>query len=119
MRKLESENPDVFDFVLYDLGDHRVARCRATGLVIDSSAKVAFTAPTDQPWHRNSTESWTWLDDGRVTKMEYGKVRAAFTCWIYLIDSQSHTYEPISVERAIALSCFRVAKHVDILTFFR
>jgi hypothetical protein len=36
--QLKSEAPGAYDFVFHDMGDHRIARCRRTQLVIDSSA---------------------------------------------------------------------------------
>lgn len=34
---LERKFPGVYDFQIYDLGRHRVARCQKTGILIDSS----------------------------------------------------------------------------------
>lgn len=60
---LERTYPGVYDFQIYDLGRHRVARCKKTGILIDSSsAKGAFVLPEGE-WVRleGSEGSWKWI----------------------------------------------------------
>lgn len=60
---LERKFPGVYDFQIYDLGRHRVARCQKTGILIDSSsAKGAFVLPEGE-WVRleGSEGSWKWI----------------------------------------------------------
>lgn len=61
--QLEKKSPGTFDFKIYDIGRHRVARCAKTEVLIDSSAKDgAFALPEGQ-WTRmeGSDASWKWV----------------------------------------------------------
>lgn len=61
--ELEKKYPKAYDFKIYDLGRHRIARCQKTGVLIDSSsAQGAFSLP-EEKWTRieASEASWKWV----------------------------------------------------------
>lgn len=59
---LHARYPGVFDFDIYDLGKHRVARCKKTSILIDSSANQGAILLPEGHWVRmeGSDASWKW-----------------------------------------------------------
>ncbi|ROV88652.1 hypothetical protein VMCG_10300 [Cytospora schulzeri] len=100
--ELEKKHPKAYDFRIYDLGRHRIARCEKTGVLIDSSSlQGAFKLPEDQ-WVRirASEASWKWIkgeskfvrQDGakvQVSKTPVTQQQAMFNCLIDLIPAKS------------------------------
>lgn len=56
VRQLQEHDAPSFDFKLYDLGHHRVARCAKTGILIDSSSAVGVIVVQDG-------HGWVTLED--------------------------------------------------------
>lgn len=55
--------PGYWDFQFYDLNGHRVARCKRTGLLVDSSSRNgALVLKEDEEWltFDGSDQSWKW-----------------------------------------------------------
>ncbi len=62
----------IYDFCLYDLGGHRIARCRKTGIVIDSSSTVtggAFVL-AEGVWSKFDETSASWKYSSNESKFE-------------------------------------------------
>lgn len=61
---LERQSPGIFNFNIYDIGHHRVARCHKTGILIDSSSKVgAFPLPEGKKVRIEASDaSWKWTN---------------------------------------------------------
>jgi len=62
----------VYDWCIYDLGRHRIARCLKTGIVIDSSSTIvggAFVLPEGQ-WQRFDKTDASWKFKSSESKFE-------------------------------------------------
>lgn len=62
----------AYDWCIYDLEGHRVARCRRTGIVIDSSSTVeggAFILPGGK-WARFEGTNTSWKFKSSESKFE-------------------------------------------------
>lgn len=62
----------VYDWCIYDLGRHRIARCRNTGIVIDSSSTIAGGAFVLQEgqWQRFDKTNASWKYKNSESKFE-------------------------------------------------
>ncbi|KAL7628311.1 hypothetical protein AAE478_002511 [Parahypoxylon ruwenzoriense] len=60
---LQNRYPNVFQFSIYDLKGHRVARCRKTGVLIDSSSKHGAFILKEGEWKsfEDSDACWKWF----------------------------------------------------------
>lgn len=70
-RELMSLYPGVYRFLLYDVGNHKLARCVKTGVVVDSASRHgAYRVLPGQEWTRASRGKmvYKWDTDGSVTK---------------------------------------------------
>ncbi|KAI3390302.1 hypothetical protein diail_10371 [Diaporthe ilicicola] len=100
---LEKAAPKTYSFNIYDIGNHRVARCDKTGILIDSSAKNgAFQLPEGE-WVRieGSDASWKWIKGKSKFERAAGssgvkesrtiisKAEALATCLFELIEASS------------------------------
>lgn len=81
--ELVKANPGVFDFKVYDLKGHRVARCMKTGVLIDSSSWVGAFVLKEGEWKTfedgTSSAKWKWINkeskfkrDGIVVRTYWG-----------------------------------------------
>ncbi|EQL02384.1 hypothetical protein OCS_01907 [Ophiocordyceps sinensis CO18] len=62
--RLDQHYPGVFDFQIYDLKGHRVARCHKTGILIDSSSRQGAIRLREGEWisSEDGTQNWKWID---------------------------------------------------------
>lgn len=68
-KALEKYYYPVFEFEFYDVGRHRLARCKNTGLVIDSSSEEgAFILPNGGKNTNEKGRVWTYSTQGSVWK---------------------------------------------------
>ncbi|KAI2620571.1 hypothetical protein GGR54DRAFT_639604 [Hypoxylon sp. NC1633] len=116
IRHLEEHDSPSFDFKIYDLNGHRVARCERTGILIDSSsARGSITLPNGE-WttledegDRGTTQdesvvSWKWIDG--KSKFERG-------------GKQSMSSTVLSVQDSMTICLNEVKKRFEPLFLFR
>ncbi|KAF8848108.1 hypothetical protein BDZ45DRAFT_681432 [Acephala macrosclerotiorum] len=115
--RLERQHPNIFDFNFYKLGIHHLARCKKTGIVIDSSSKRgAFVL---QPGEETTVVSedfnwqnkWTFIgpESSRFVKVRKDGSRTQIT----------EAPTPITWREAIHNCLIDVACKDAILVFFR
>lgn len=75
VRTLESRHPGTFSFDYYDFGNHRIARCKKTKIVIDSSASHAFVLEDGKPM---TIKKRTWYYDKSESKFKNSQ---GVVCW--------------------------------------
>ncbi|KAI1381936.1 hypothetical protein F4677DRAFT_10231 [Hypoxylon crocopeplum] len=100
--------PDVFSFRYYDVGRHRVARCKNTGVFIDSSSEVgAVYLKESEEWAAISGLTGRWIYSNGILTYERNPKHG--------IKSAS----PITAERAIGTCLKEVAKDATLVCLFR
>lgn len=66
VRRLQEHHSPSFDFRIYDLEGHRVARCMRTGILIDSSSAVGSLVLRNGEWSTledgGEDVNWMWVD---------------------------------------------------------
>lgn len=75
-RELMEKYPGVYDFLLYDVGNHKLARCINTGVVVDSASRHgAYLVLPGQEWTRGKmVYKWDVYGSGTKTNTETGVV---------------------------------------------
>jgi hypothetical protein len=79
VRRLEEYHAAAYNFEFYDLGGHRVARCKNSGILIDSSSMhgaVQLNAGEWATFENDPRPSWKWVD-GRGTSDGISKFEGA------------------------------------------
>jgi len=78
----KEQPPGTFNFEYYDFGNHRIARCTKTKIVIDSSALRAFELKDGQEviikersWYYSKSESKFKNPQGRVCRHRHRRSR--------------------------------------------
>ncbi|KAM4066584.1 hypothetical protein HRG_000668 [Hirsutella rhossiliensis] len=106
--ELVKANPGVFDFKVYDLKGHRVARCIKTGVLIDSSSWVGAFILKEGEWKTfqdgATTAKWKWVNNESKFKTD-GKEKSSSTV--------------ITSREAMAICLTEVAERPIVLTLFR
>lgn len=69
---LEQEFPGKYNFRYYDVGDHRLARCATSGVIIDSSSRVGVIVSRDNQWSQRDTVGQSWGKIHGVSKLNRG-----------------------------------------------
>ncbi|KAK4150845.1 hypothetical protein C8A00DRAFT_36535 [Chaetomidium leptoderma] len=84
--KHKTTKQPLFNFCIYDLGRHRIARCRNTGIVIDSSSSMPGGAFDLQEgtWQRFEETQASWKFKNSESKFEsqgdvHGRVKSSST----------------------------------------
>jgi hypothetical protein len=66
IRHLQEHHSPSFDFKIYDLEGHRIARCERTGILIDSSSVAGALVLENGEWRTLEDEDeevkWKWID---------------------------------------------------------
>ncbi|KAM0204164.1 hypothetical protein ACHAQI_009989 [Fusarium lateritium] len=104
-QELMTKHPGVYEFLLYDVGNHKLARCIKTNIVVHSSSRegACFVYP-GQEWTRGKMISkWNADGSGVKTHMETGVAT---------------TFDPMTPVEALASSPLTVAKKAKLMTFF-
>jgi hypothetical protein len=69
----DAANKPAFDFEIFNLGRHRVARCKRTGILIDSSSTKpggAFLLPEGAEWLKFGESRASWKYSNSKSKFE-------------------------------------------------
>jgi hypothetical protein len=69
----DAANKPAFDFEIFNLGRHRVARCKRTGILIDSSSTKpggAFLLPEGAEWLKFGESRVSWKYSNSKSKFE-------------------------------------------------
>lgn len=75
-KELEDKHAGKYDFKYFSLGNHRIARCAKTKVVIDSSSKQgAFVLKNDELWMWWRSHAQRWKYNPKEKRMEYQKTR--------------------------------------------
>ncbi|KAF5706701.1 hypothetical protein FMUND_11437 [Fusarium mundagurra] len=63
---LDSQNPGVYNFQMYDVGNHKICRCLNTYTIIDSSSRDGAVAKAPGEEWRYKHRRFVWQFDGSV-----------------------------------------------------
>ena len=76
---LEQQHPGTFDFAIYDLKGHRIARCRNTGALIDSSSIHGAFELKEGEWKsfEDSEKRWKWISGKSKFEAKLGEVHSS------------------------------------------
>lgn len=69
---LEQNFPEMYKFKYFDVGDHRLARCARSGVIIDSSSRVGVIVSRDNQWSQQDTVGQSWGKISGVSKLNRG-----------------------------------------------
>ncbi|KAH7259111.1 uncharacterized protein BKA55DRAFT_536813 [Fusarium redolens] len=110
---LQEEDPDNYEFKMYDVGGHRICRCLKTFAIIDSSShEGAIVKPPGEEW-KSKNVICVWQSDGSASMRTQHEV---------IIPGDLLTYEelyPISFEEGLATRLYELADSAKIVTLFR
>ncbi|KND89173.1 hypothetical protein TOPH_06167 [Tolypocladium ophioglossoides CBS 100239] len=97
--ELAKAHPKMFDFKIYDLKGHRVARCIKTGVLIDSSSWVGAFILEEGEWKTfqdgTTSAKWKWLkgkskfqrgNDTKVSSTVLTPIKAMAMCLTEIAD---------------------------------
>ncbi|KAI1035513.1 hypothetical protein LB504_006009, partial [Fusarium proliferatum] len=101
---LDHENPGVYNFRMYDVGNHKICRCLNTYTIIDSSSRngAIVKAPGDEwPYKR---KKFVWQFDGSVVVTD---------------GTQTTVMNWIPFEEGLASTLRQVAETTNVVTYFR
>lgn len=71
--QLNRAHPQTFEFKIYDLGRHRIARYGRTSLLVDpGSATGLYSVPSGEAW-RYGEFQWSWSDNGAMVRTSVPK----------------------------------------------
>ncbi|KAI2613393.1 hypothetical protein GGR54DRAFT_326949 [Hypoxylon sp. NC1633] len=105
---LEMKYPTVFNFDYYDVRKHRVARCKNTGVLIDSSlASGAVYLKETKEWTTISGLKGRWTYSNNILTYERKP------------ETGTKAASPITAETAIGTCLQEVAKDATLLCLFR
>ncbi|KAI1138403.1 hypothetical protein F5Y05DRAFT_38354 [Hypoxylon sp. FL0543] len=107
--RLEAEYPNRYSFQYYDVGRHRVARCKNTGILIDSSSRFGSAALLNESneWSEISGLSGRWKYTNGVLAYERNE------------KSGIRRASPITAARAMGACLQEVANDVSLVCLFR
>ncbi|OBT66537.1 hypothetical protein VE03_03580 [Pseudogymnoascus sp. 23342-1-I1] len=106
--QLESIEDSNFVFSIYDLKGHRIARCRNTGIVLDSSSKNGAFQLEESEWKRFEGTDAAWKWSNGTSKFDAGQNQGI-----------KASLEIISSKQAIARCLLEVGARPVVLRLFR
>lgn len=123
---LTARNPGVFDFKIHDLWRHRVARCLATTILIDSSSKLgAFPLPEGE-WKgfEEGGQRWKWKEGTSLFERDAGTepvrlILSYILARCKLISVQKKSSTVITAHEAMKTCLMEVASQCPVLILFR
>ncbi|KAI1012072.1 hypothetical protein LB503_004624 [Fusarium chuoi] len=101
---LDRETPGLYDFRMYDVGNHKICRCLNTYIIIDSNSRHgAIVKAPGEEWPYKG-KRFVWQFDGSV---------------VVTNGTQTTVMNWISFEEGLASTLREVANSTKLLTYFR